>query len=326
MQKAEVYGTVIHGDFPKEFLPYFNCSESLCPPAMGSVEVKYREIAALPQLDEIWVESQEQVNVSSRFALFRSKNGFGLSVQCQGNGLFRISRDHIEIEWLPGGTGAAHYFFSYALPLWLEYLGVVVLHASAVSLNGVSIAFLGKSGAGKSSMVASLRRLGCDLVADDGLPVLEMKNGYWQCLSGPPLLKLWPESIERFQNINPGSLDRVHESFEKRIFRHRGRAPTGESALKLNAIYILERRKQSEGDIIISSAGDAAAPIRLIEHSLAGGPASALGLSARRFEQLARLARTVPVRTLNYPGELKNFPRILAALAADLETTSSNAR
>ena len=327
MQRAEVYGTAICGDLPKEFHPYFNKPGSSNIPVVGSVDVHYREIGALPPFDEIWSESHDQANVSSRFALFQTAGGFGLSVQCQGRGLFRISSEQIEIEWLPGGTGAAHYFFSYALPLWLEYRGVLVLHASAVSVNGAGVAFLGKSGAGKSSMAASLCRLGCDPVADDGLPVLESKPGNWQCLLGPPLLKLWPASIERVQNTDHEPLERIHESFEKRILRHHDSAlpGAGAGALSLSAIYILDRR-ESGGDIVIGSAGDAAVPIRLIEHSLAGGPAAALGLSAQRFEQLTRLARDVPVRVLSYPGDWEQFPGILDAVAADLQTKNTDAQ
>lgn len=318
MPSQVVYGTRIHGSLPPEFQPYFVPLENTVQPLVGELNVRFCQIETFPSFDEFWVESHENSDGSSRFALFRSAGGFGLSIQCQGRGLFRITKNQIEIGWMPGGTGAAHYFFSYAMPLWLEYCGVLVLHASAVALNGVSIAFLGKSGAGKSSLAAGLTELGASLVADDGLPVMERRDGRWLCLAGPPLIKLWPKSLDLLKKRNTAQFHRVHELFEKRIVPHGNELSVEEDALSLAAVYILTRNEEPRGFVQIESAGDAAAPVRLIEHSLGGGPASALGLSAERFQQLARLARNIPLKILSYPSEASNFPQIMNALLADI--------
>lgn len=292
-------------------------------PPVGALTVRFRQVDGIPDLDEFWVESHELSETRSRFALFRFPGGFGLSIDCQGRGVFRIAGDQIDIEWVRGGTGAAHYFFSYAMPLWLECKGVLVLHASAVALNGVAIAFLGKSGAGKSSLAEALTQLGAELVADDGLPVMERTDGRWSCLSGPPLVKLLPNSIDLLKKGETRQFKKVHQLYEKRILPRARARSLDENALSLASIYILRRNLKPDGEVRITPAGGSAAPIRLIEHSLAGGPASALGLSAKRFQQLARVVRKVPVRILNYPGESKNFPMIMEALTADIQTSKS---
>jgi hypothetical protein len=57
--------------------------------------------------------------------------------------------------------------------------GRPTLHASAVSVGGRALAFLGESGAGKSTCAADLcRRLGAELLADDTVELEPTRAGY----------------------------------------------------------------------------------------------------------------------------------------------------
>ena len=49
--------------------------------------------------------------------------------------------------------------------------GLLVLHASAVNVNGEAIAFLGQSGEGKSSMAAAFEAQGYGIITDDVAPI-----------------------------------------------------------------------------------------------------------------------------------------------------------
>jgi hypothetical protein len=65
-----------------------------------------------------------------------------------------------------------HLLLDQALPRAWAQLGFCVLHASAVQLeSGSAIAFMGNSGAGKSTIAAALQARGCSLVSDDCLSV-----------------------------------------------------------------------------------------------------------------------------------------------------------
>lgn len=79
-----------------------------------------------------------------------------------------------------------------ALVLALAMRATWSLHASAVRLNGKTIALLGESGYGKSTLAGFLGRSGLQRVADDILPVTGEANGV---LAWPhfPQLKLPPE-------------------------------------------------------------------------------------------------------------------------------------
>ena len=115
---------------------------------------------------ELWTQEYVGMEANSRFALFEQPGGCGLTVRRQGIGLFRITTSGIAIEWLPAGTGPAHYLFSHALPLWLALQGVPVLHASAASFDERAVAFIGRSGMGKSTLCAALNHTGHGIAED----------------------------------------------------------------------------------------------------------------------------------------------------------------
>lgn len=316
-----VYGTHIRGSLPAAFQPYL--WSPLDDPAhrRRSIEVSYRSLRRLPAVEEIWVAEPGPQTIG-RFALFREPGGIGLTVSGNGTGLFRLTARAIQIEWSPAGAGAAHYFFSHALPLWLESRGVPVLHASAVSFGDRAVGFVGRSGVGKSTLCAGLVRAGCRFVADDGLPLLEAEHGGWRCAPGPPQHKLWPSALEDRLGVSAGELPRVHEGLEKRLLP----SPRPDSAdpvagLELAAIYVLDRRPEGGGGVTSTAGTARESLVRLIEHSLAGGPVAALGLSAERFEQLARVAAQVPVRQLQYPTGGNPWRLIGQTISGDLSAT-----
>ena len=87
------------------------------------------------------------------------------------------------------------YLLGPALALLLHQRGFLVLHASAVSLDGGVVAFLGHSGHGKSTTAATLHARGAAIVADDVVAVDLGAPGGPAALPGFPLLKLWPDAV-----------------------------------------------------------------------------------------------------------------------------------
>ena len=72
----------------------------------------------------------------------------------------------------------------------------IVLHASAVELNGKAIVFCGHSGAGKSTLAAALAHRGYPVVADD-VCGLSLDDGVPIVHSDGRQLKLWTQAIAR---------------------------------------------------------------------------------------------------------------------------------
>ncbi len=67
--------------------------------------------------------------------------------------------------------------------------GDLVLHASAVAIDGRALAIVGDSGMGKSTLAAALCEDGARLVSDDLLRVDE-SDGRWRCYAGPDEVRL----------------------------------------------------------------------------------------------------------------------------------------
>ena len=84
-----------------------------------------------------------------------------------------------------------HILLTQVLPLVLNLRGTEALHASSVlSLHG-AVVFIGKSGAGKSTISTGLLKRGFSIISDNVVPVFERSNKIWTS-SGPPDLGVWP--------------------------------------------------------------------------------------------------------------------------------------
>jgi hypothetical protein len=316
---GRAYGIHLTGNLPQEFQAFLHSFTEPRADRDRDLRVSYRVLGELPKVDEIWVAEPRPPLSNNRLALFRQSGGFGLRVDCEGSGLFRFTPGRIEIEWLVQGAGAAHYFFAYALPLWLESRGMPVLHASAVSFGDRAVGLLGPSGVGKSTLCAGLVQAGCDFMADDGLVLREDGDGDWRCVHGPPFLRLWPSALEHRLGVAPEKLPRVYESLEKRLMRcAQETVSTVAVGLKLAAIYMLDRQAEERREVRISAFSARESVVRLIEHSLAAGPVAALGLSAQRLEQLSRVAEQTRVKRLDYPGGSDRWHRVREAILDDL--------
>lgn len=322
---GEIYGIRLRGLLPAGFLPYLRRPGRVAG-STTELAVTYETIHEPPTVEPIW-RLEPGPEVAAGMALFRQPGGFGLSIDGDGQGLFRVSSEEIAIEWLPGGVDAARCFFSYALPLWLELTGVPVLHASAVSLGDRAVAFIGPSGVGKSTLCAGLLRTGCHFLADDGLPLFEDEAGGWRCASGPPWLGLWPSALERCLDMAVEDLPRVRDSLEKRMLSCRSQvADKGPARPQLGAVYLLEGQAAERAEVAITACSARDSLLHLIEHSLAGGPVAVLGWSARRLRALSRLAKRAPVRRLRYPVGDTAWQRVRWAIESDLAGAASPSR
>lgn len=78
----------------------------------------------------------------------------------------------------------------------------IVLHASAVEVNGKAIAFCGSSGAGKSTLAAALVQRGYRLITDDVCAITWSIDAEPIVHSDGRQLKLWAQAIEKLELSN----------------------------------------------------------------------------------------------------------------------------
>jgi hypothetical protein len=90
----------------------------------------------------------------------------------------------------------ALYLMGTCFAILLQQRGQLVLHASAVAVDGRAMLFCGRSGAGKSTMAALLCRRGYALLNDD-VCSLTPSGGVYHIRPDGRMLKLWTESLDQ---------------------------------------------------------------------------------------------------------------------------------
>jgi hypothetical protein len=135
----------------------------------------------------------------------------------------------------------------------------IVLHASAVRVNGKAILFCGPSGAGKSTLAAALAQRGYRLITDDFCAVTVTEAGTPVVHPDGRQLKLWAQAIEKL-DLEESRGERVRSRLEK-FYVDPGEAHV--EALPLGAVYALrEARPPLVAGIERPNVADAAVLLR----------------------------------------------------------------
>ena len=197
------------------------------------------------------------------------------------------------------------------LALLLHQRKFLAIHASAVSLGGEAVAFVGEKGMGKSTMAAALHARGHALVADD-LVAIDTTAARPLAYPGFPQLKLFPESAALLDG-DPGQLPKVHPEFDKRARRAIEGFPI--QPLPLRRIFVL-----ADGDVeAIEPLSARDGFMELVRHSYLLGWINATGTAAMHFRQATSLASRVPVARLIRRRSLHELPRVAQLLEDELE-------
>jgi hypothetical protein len=136
-----------------------------------------------------------------------------------------------------------HLILDTIIPLYLSLDRDFVFHGSAVHNGDKSIAFLGESGVGKSTLAAYFCEQGWKLLSDDIVLIDQMENQHFVTPTYPSV-RLWPESLEK--------LSGNHQSVEVSQFNSKQRVsldfcPTSQ---KLSSIYLLNKKRSPGGKLV----------------------------------------------------------------------------
>jgi hypothetical protein len=200
-----------------------------------------------------------------------------------------------------------------ALALVLHQRGLFVLHASAVSRDGVAMAFLGRHGWGKSTIAAALHARGYDLVTDDVAAVALGPDG--PCIVPSfPQMKLWPEAATLLGE-SPERLPILHPSFDKRGWRA-SRGFTSEPR-RLERLYVI-----AAGPVpAVEPLQPREACLELLSHWYGHRFGSGLlkgDAAAAHLRQCVALADRVPMRRLRRSGGPSTLLELAALVDDDL--------
>jgi hypothetical protein len=207
----------------------------------------------------------------SHFTVRRGERGYWLSFDQFGR--YAVSLDGREAECEADAVTVERterFLFAQVLPLAAVLQGLDVVHASAVTWDGGVVAFVGPSGAGKTTVATRLVARGATLITDDAL-ALEMTSDHIVAHPGPPFVAIAPRDAA----LTEGALAWMgpqHGASDKPHFL----APVGGRSLPLAAVYYLEPRAEfgvtrASCEVVPRLLAHAAAPYvltpeRLLEH------------------------------------------------------------
>jgi hypothetical protein len=202
---------------------------------------------------------------------------------------------------------AISYVLGPILGIVLRLRGIVCLHASAVSLEGRCVAFVGAAGAGKSTAAAAFARSGYGIISDDIVGLVERDQRFY-VLPAYPHVCLWPESVAMLY----GSVDALprflHDWEKRRLTLGEGGTRFESRTLPLDAVYLLEERRACAA-AEVSTIPDGEALLSLVANTYATQLINRT-MRGQEFAVLGRLVSTVPVRMVH----LSNIPRLIEDL------------
>jgi hypothetical protein len=192
------------------------------------------------------------------------------------------------------------------LAVLLHQQGRVLLHASAVAVDGEAVLFLGDAGWGKSTMAATLHARGHGLATDD-VAVLQADKGCPVLFPGFPQLKLWPEALVSLGD-DPQNLPRCNPHLEKRARSATHKFP--HVSLPVKRIYVLDEGKTQE----ILPLPPQEALVELLRHTYGG-----LGVgSTSHFYKCIGIVGTATVCKLRRQKSLSQLPNLAQLIEEDL--------
>jgi hypothetical protein len=187
----------------------------------------------------------------------------------------------------------------------------IVLHASAVRVNGKAVLFCGFSGAGKSTLAAALAQRGYPLVTDDFCTLAA--NGPSAPLVHPDgrQLKLWAQAIDRLDLAQQRG-ERVRASLEKFYVEP---SEVFTEPLALGAVYALrEARPPLQPGIERPNVVDAALLLR--RNAYRALLVRRMDQKANYFHAATTIANVAGIFYLTRALDFAKMPEVIASLEA----------
>ncbi len=226
---------------------------------------------------------------------------------------FTVSLSRRVVTCRPGPgvsrRAAEDLYLNQVLPLIHGQEGDLMVHASAVAVDGAVIAFAGPTGAGKSTLAAGFARAGMPFLSDDGVR-LTQEDGRYVAAPNRPSFRLWQDSeaavVSGTEVLDDAGHEKTHVAASEAL-------PFQDQPLPLHTLYFLGHRDCAEVRFELLRAQVALA--ELINHSFLLDVADKARLQAH-FDALAKLSASVPAFLLYYPRDYDRLGDVITAIVA----------
>lgn len=217
----------------------------------------------------------------------------------------------IIVDPLPGADEVSVRFplINAALASILQHRGLLVFHASAVTIDGKAAIFMGCPGSGKSTIAAAMHSCGYSVLSDEVIAV-QAEGDMLVVLSGLPHIRLVPESA-RYLGHDPETMPKIRSDEDKRAYS--ARAGFADRRVQLKRVYVLKAGSKN----LLEPIGPQEAFPELIRNYYTAGLLMASGAPSH-LKQCARVISTVPVKRLSRADGLDHMPDLISLVESDM--------
>ena len=300
MYKYTAYGLVVDSEIP---LPELPAAEN----DSAEVTIKYQKIDWAPpecsQEIRYW-----QIEMESVYFFWKYGGKF-------------LVRGGTEIIVDPIPNLEANYIIRPAilgplLGIILHQRNYLILHGSGIRFGDRARIFLGNKGQGKSTIAATLVRLGHQMIVDDIAAITFNESGDPILLPGFPQIKLWPDAVKSALGDNPESFRKIHPLVEKRA------RPTWDNfcskSVNLERVYILK----TGSNLGIQNLNTQEAIKELIANSYIpmtlGNKFTQLNNISQHLSHCADIVNKIPICSLERSRSLDSLPEVAYLVKRDL--------
>jgi hypothetical protein len=271
--------------------------------------------------------SQYRLSFPGR-ASFHIRPGEALDMPSGGN---ESIGDTISCSASPGADEDVmrQLLLSQVIPRYLAHRGALLLHASAVTLpTGKTVAFLGESGQGKSTLASYCGQQGAQLIDDDCL-LLHIERDCVSVVGGVPAIRLYPDSLHALGLRAPGLRAPQHTpaamlpgmevlGLHKQELSLHGGSIAHQRPRVLDALLLLDQPGEPPDDtaVRLQPASGQAAMMALLHGAFHLDPSDTATMP-RVFSQAAAVLNgspALPVYHLYYPRQHDRLPDVLQSV------------
>lgn len=226
---------------------------------------------------------------------------------------FTISANGMEVVAYPvsvvSDETVHHLYLNQILPLAISRQWKLVLHAGAVEVENAAVAFIGVSGRGKSTLVASFATSGYRFLADDGLQVDKGSDGY---LIKPsyPSIRLWDDARQALIPKTTRAAPPVDYTPKARLLAD-NEVSFCDLTRPLRCMYFLG--EWNTDAVRIEPVNGRDAMVELVKHSFLLDTEER-EMRAHHFGQLSSLAEGSMFFRLDYPRRFDILPEVRDAV------------
>jgi hypothetical protein len=220
----------------------------------------------------------------------------------------------LPVDGISAGT-VSHLLIDQVIPRLVCHGGRMVMHASAVALDpDHTVAFLGDTGRGKSTLASSYVNSGCRLLTDDCL-LVEKRGLALFGIPAYPSLRLWPDSQEA---MFPGSrrfTEMAHYTNKRQLTGIETEQASADP-IAITVLFVLGEAGKAPRDdsILIEAVSGMTAMMAMIESAFTLDVVSK-EVARRNFQLVADVAQSgVPLYTLNYARRYELLPKVQAVV------------